>query len=279
MSKEIDITQRDTFVAMVERLAANPDVDPDKMQKLVDMQMQIMDRNAKTSFYDAMNLVQAGIPSVLPDSRNPQTHSDYASLRAISAAIKPIYTAEGFSASFSEGKSDKEDHIRVDGLLRHRDGHSESDYKADLPLDKTGMKGSVNKTDIHAAGSTFTYGRRYLTCMMFDVAVGFDLDGNQPDGSPIRDHFEIIAQIKQHIADDEPEKALKEWRSLGPDIMDDLWVAPTKGGVFTVVECTSLREASKANPDPKSGKDWQDKLDADDEKLRKELDAQAKAEE
>lgn len=283
-SKEVVKATTDPFVDMIERLATNEAVDPDKMQKLVDLQIQIMDRNARDEFYAAMSRVQADIPSVLPDSRNEQTHSDYASLQAISRAIKPIYTAEGFSASFWEGKDAPEGAIRIEGTLRHRDGHSEP-YGANLALDDVGIKGNVNKTKVHATGSTFTYGRRYLTCMMFDVSVGFDGDGNQPSdiGNPmdymteVRDHFDEISSIKSLLLDDKAEKAVKEWRALGPDIMSSLWKAPTKGGVFTVAERKALTEASKKHPSQEASKAWQEKLDA--EALRKELDTQAQAEE
>ena len=66
--------------------------------------------------------------------------------------------------------------MRIVGILRHRAGHKESHY-VDLPLDLAGIKGSVNKTETHATGSTFSYGRRYLTLLLFDVATGDDDDG------------------------------------------------------------------------------------------------------
>jgi len=180
--KEVIEQRADQFTDMVERLATNEAVDPDKLQKLVDLQMQIMDRNAKTAFYASMNQVQAELPTVSRDAENEHTHSRYARLETIARAIKPVYAKHGFSASFNEGTAVKENHIRVEGILRHREGHSESNYWAEVPIDKTGISGTVNKTDVHATGSTFTYGRRYLTCMMFDVATGDDTDGNVPDG-------------------------------------------------------------------------------------------------
>lgn len=167
------------FMQMLERVANNPDVDADKMQRILDMQGQVLDREARNEFYDAMNRVQADLPSVARDARNEQTHSNYATLDAISRAIKPIYTAHGFSTSFRQAECVREDYIRIAGVLRHRQGYSEDSY-VELPLDKTGMAGKVNKTDVHATASTFQYGRRYLTCMMFDIATGDDLDGNQP---------------------------------------------------------------------------------------------------
>lgn len=39
------------------------------------------------------------------------------------------------------------------------------------------MKGTANKTGTHAYGSTTSYGRRYLFCAVFDIAIGDDDDG------------------------------------------------------------------------------------------------------
>lgn len=195
--KQVATVTSDPFIQMVERLSQVPDLNPDTVQKFLDMQMQVRDRNAKEAFYEAMNRVQKNLPAVLPNSRNEQTSSAYADLKAVSNAIKPVYAAEGFSASFWEGKPVRDGYIRVEGLLRHRDGHSEP-YSLELPPDKAGIKGQVNKTDVHAAGSTFTYGRRYLTCMMFDVVVGPDTDGNAPK-EPISE--EQVADLEALITE------------------------------------------------------------------------------
>lgn len=183
-TKELDVVRSDPFVEMVEKLATNQDVDADKLEKLVSIQMTILDRNAETEFNAAFARVQAQLKTIPFDSFNQQTNSGYAKLKAISSAITPIYTAEGFSTSFSQDKSDIEGHIRVKGVLRHSGGHSESGYYVDVPLDDKGIKGSVNKTPTHATGSTFSYGRRYCKCMMFDVATGDDDDGNQGQSTP-----------------------------------------------------------------------------------------------
>lgn len=198
----------DPFMAMVERLASIPNLSAETVDRFLAMQERVMDREAKTAFYDAMNRVQARIPSVMPNKRNDQTSSDYANLKAISAAIKPVYTQEGFSASFWQGKAEQEGYIRVEGVLRHRDGHSEP-YSLELPPDKVGIAGKVNKTDVHATGSTFTYGRRYLTCMMFDVAVGPDTDGNKPADTVTEEQVEVLARLLEKVTDEDHDLFFK----------------------------------------------------------------------
>ncbi len=194
---------QDPFVQMVERLATNKDVDPDKLQKLVDIQMQIMDRNAEAEFNAAMSRVQGQLPEVERKSENLQTKSKYAKHEAIAKAIKPIYTAEGFSAVFSQGQADTDSYLRVNGTLRHSGGHSEPHY-VDLPLDKAGIKGNVNKTDLHATSSTFMYGRRILTCIMFDVSTFYETDGNLPQDTITTDQAtalnDLITETKANKA-------------------------------------------------------------------------------
>ncbi len=175
---DIALAPVDPFVQMVEKLATNTDIDADKLEKLVDVQLKVMAENARSQFNAALSQVQANLPAVARDAANDQTRSKYARHETIAAAIKPVYTQHGFSTSFSQADG-PEGFIRIAGTLRHIGGHDEQ-YFIDLPLDDKGIKGSVNKTALHATGSTFTYGRRYLTCMMFDVAVGDDNDGNAP---------------------------------------------------------------------------------------------------
>ncbi len=175
-SKEIAV-QADPFVEMVERLATNEQIDPDKLEKLVQVQMTILDRNAEAEFNNAMAAVQEELPVVLNDAYNPQTSSTYAKLETINRAIKPIVARHGFSTTFTQGKADTEGDMRVCGTLRHRGGHSVNGYWVELPVDDKGIAGKKNKTGLHGAGSTFTYGRRYLLCMMFDISTGDDTDG------------------------------------------------------------------------------------------------------
>jgi hypothetical protein len=45
----------------------------------------------------------------------------------------------------------------------------------------TGPKGNQNKTATHGFGSTMSYGRRYLICLIFNITLtNEDQDGNQP---------------------------------------------------------------------------------------------------
>ena len=186
--KEIAIPMsNDPAIAMIqviERIALNPEVDVDKMEKVMAMQERMMDRSAEAEFNKAMTQVQANMPVIPKDAYNEHTKSYYSKHETIVKAIKPIYTKEGFAISFSESEvpqlENKPRQIKIVGVLRHRSGHSET-YFTILPIDDAGIAGTKNKTGVQGTGSTITYGRRYLTCMIFDVATGDDTDGNAPE--------------------------------------------------------------------------------------------------
>ena len=63
--------------------------------------------------------------------------------------------------------------------INHSGGYSKIRHY-DAPCDTAGAQGKVNKTSIQGDGSTFTYARRYLTLLTFNVATSEDTDGNSP---------------------------------------------------------------------------------------------------
>ena len=181
MNKEIAIVEDGkNVIALIGKLAENPDVDVEKMAKLVEMQEHIYDKQAEIAYSNAMRELQQEIPTIQALSKNPQTHSKYAKLEHINKIITPLYTKHGFSLSFGMAECPIENWFRTTCTIRHKLGHSVKEF-IDLPLDDTGIKGSTNKTPVHATGSSNSYARRYLTVMVFNLTIsGEDVDGNLP---------------------------------------------------------------------------------------------------
>lgn len=172
------------MLTMIQRAATDPAFDADKMQKMMEMYERHTDRTAAAAFNAAMVRAQAEIGPVFRDKFNAQTSSSYAALESIDRKISPVYTAHGFSLSFGTGDSALVGHIRTLCDCMHEAGHTKQ-YHVDLPIDSAGIKGSVNKTGVHAAGSTFSYARRYLTMMIFNVVLtNEDDDGNGSGPEP-----------------------------------------------------------------------------------------------
>ncbi len=165
------------ILEVIGKAAMNPQVDIEKMERLFAIQQQITARQSETEYNQAMAAAQAEMSGVVRNKVNSHTRSMFADLDAIHAVIKPIYTAHGFSLSFSTSPSEFQGHIKVKCVTRHRGGHN-VESEADYPLDIAGSGGKTNKTAIQAMGSTQTYARRYMETMVFNIALRNDNDGN-----------------------------------------------------------------------------------------------------
>lgn len=152
------------------------------LERLWAIQQQYAQAEAKRSYSVAMSACQSEIRSVAPDATNPQTHSRYASYKALDDAIRPVYSKHGFSVSFNTEKSSLENCVLVVCEITHREGHSER-KSLDMPIVTTGIKGGEMMTRTHATGSAMTYGMRYLLKMAFNVAVGEDDDDGNAGGT------------------------------------------------------------------------------------------------
>jgi hypothetical protein len=184
MSNEIATTepQQGGMLAVIARAAADPNTDLAKMSALLDMQERIMAKNAEIAFNNAL----ARLAKALSDVRivrkgsvkykNKKTEIleeafKFAPYEEIDRAIRPIYTAEGFSLSFNAEQREGGGAV-ITATLSHIEGHSRSS-SIPLPLDNDG-----GKTNIQGMGSTISYGKRYTTGMLLNiVTVGEDDDG------------------------------------------------------------------------------------------------------
>lgn len=166
----------DPMVSMIERVAMDQNVPIERLERMLEMKESMEAKAAEREFNDAFARCQREIPTVLKNKRNQQTNSNYADLAAVEAAVMPTVNAHGFSMRFFPTASPLEGHYGVDCVVSHAGGHSET-HHADVPSDGTGLKGNQNKTATHAFGSTMSYGRRYLLCMIWNIATA-DNDGN-----------------------------------------------------------------------------------------------------
>lgn len=170
-----------SLVSVIERAAADPTIDLDRMERLLNMAQQARAEEAKREFFAAMARVQGEIEPVVRNRKNTHTKSLYADLAAIHAAAMPIITKHGFSLSFGQEPCETPNHIRQRCEVMHAAGHSVT-YHGEYEKDRVGTNGNANKTGIQAQGSTSTYARRYQTCEIFNIATRDDNDGNAPRG-------------------------------------------------------------------------------------------------
>jgi len=161
------------IVSMIERAAMNPAVDIDKMERLLQMQERVFERQAQVEFNAAFARMQPELPAV--ERLGKSNTGDYGRWEDIQAAIQPVIARHGFGLSFKTNVTS--DTITVTAILRHAGGHDDSTELA-LPADKSGSKNAVQ-----AVGSSVSYGKRYTACALLNIQVGGE--DNDGAGEPV----------------------------------------------------------------------------------------------
>lgn len=180
---------------MIERVASNPDADVSKLEKIMDLQERMLNREAETSFNIDMAKLRKELPPIVKNKRNTQTNSNYADLAEIKKIVDPLLNKYGFYDRY-------EDEFLDNGMIRttceivHHQGHSKRNT-VQFELDDKGIKGSVNKTSIHASASSMSYGQRISLCRALGVRIAEDNDGNGSSNEPIA--IEVAADIDSRI--------------------------------------------------------------------------------
>lgn len=152
-----------SIMAVIERVALNPNADIAKMEKLLDMQERVLSRNSRMAFNAALAQMQSELPSIAENGAikvGAEVRSRYAMFEDINDAVKPVLQKHGFAISF---RIKQESHIEVTAILSHRDGHSEETTMR-LSADTSGSKNAVQ-----AIGSAVSYGKRYTMMAMLNI--------------------------------------------------------------------------------------------------------------
>lgn len=177
---EVAVIQPSSVLSVIERAATDPNIDIEKMERLLAMHERLLAADASKSYSIAMASAQSQMKRISADAVNAHTKSKYASYAKLDSALRPIYSDHGFALSFNTEESGKDDVLRVTCRVSHTNGHSER-FQIDMPADGKSAKGGDLMTKTHATGAAATYGMRYLLKMIFNVAVGEDdTDGNMP---------------------------------------------------------------------------------------------------
>jgi hypothetical protein len=169
------VPTNNAMMSFIDRAVRDPTFSVDKMERLLMLQQDLMKDNARHEFNLAMSAVQAQLQTVVRDRDNPHTRSRYATLQALDASARPVYTEHGFSVRFGTAAAPWEGWVRVTCELSHVGGYSEQHY-LDGPLDAAGSQGKSNKTGIQAIGSTVSYLRRYLLMLVLNLVTADDAD-------------------------------------------------------------------------------------------------------
>lgn len=192
----MDADRPDPFIQMIERVVLDPQASVDKLERMLQLRNEEVENQrrrdredaefaAKRAYFAAMSKCQAELPVVTKNRSNTHTKSTYADLAAIEEQAMPIIHQHGFAVSFQPDGYNEQGELRILWEISHAEGHVRNGV-GEIPVDGAGSQGKVNKTGTQAFGSTATYGRRYLLCMLFNISTGDDRDGNRvKDDGPI----------------------------------------------------------------------------------------------
>jgi len=236
----------DQYIEMA--LANNAGIET--LERLFDLKAKHDTAEAKKEFIKAMQHFQ----SIKPDLPRTQqvsfgqgkTAYNFCPLYVIESRLRDPLTECGLSYRFEN--LSREGAFGVRCVITHLAGHSEG-TEMYAPAD-----GSGNKNAIQGIGSTSTYLMRYTLIAAFALTTADeDNDGATQSDMPynrllqhneaLRDNLSAVAAIKEALTEKDYYQAVIILDNMSEEIRTALWVAPTKGGVFTTEE----RAAMKSN--------------------------------
>ena len=163
--------QQSPLVNVLNVLVQRPELDIDKIERMIVMQRDVEANEARKAFAADFAAMQPALPII--ERRGKSHHGAYGLWEDIVDEVMPVLGRHGFSLSFKVKPMDG--CVEVTAILRHRLGH-EDHNSYPFPLDTSG-----NKTPVQVIGSTTSYGKRYTGCAILNIVTrGEDSDGNTP---------------------------------------------------------------------------------------------------
>jgi hypothetical protein len=225
----------------------------ESLERLMALKERYDAQEAKRAYYEAMQQFQRVKPDLVRSSDvsfgQGKTAYKFCPLSDIEKALREPLDKCGLSYRFeNHNKEIPTDngiamHTGIRCIVSHVMGHSESTVLY-APAD-----GSGNKNAIQGIGSTSTYLMRYTLIAAFALTTADeDNDGQTNSDLPLarvmqqndflRDanFLAAVADIKQCLNSDDLETAAGYWNAMTEDQKSAIWLAPTKGGIFTSEE-------------------------------------------
>ncbi len=201
-----------TPMGIMQRMARDPKLTVEKLERLIALNERMMDRTAASEFIAAYDAMVLDVPVIskkgVIKNKSGAVQSRYAKFEDIQRVIKPILKRFGFSLSYRTEWPDKLV-AEVVGVLTHSGGHMrESRFRS--PADDSGGKNAIQ-----GLGSANAYGRRYVTIDLLNIVCeGVDDDGRTaPPLKPREDERSLVEQRQEtrqtappapHVASGEP---------------------------------------------------------------------------
>jgi hypothetical protein len=209
-------TTEQNMIAVLAKIASDPSTDVDKIERLLDVQIKMLDRQAKMDFDQALARVQSQMPRIKQNgsikTRDGKVTSRYMKYEDIDLVIRPMLQEEGLS--LVHDREEMHGKMIVKTTLKHRGGHQET-VSIPLPYDTV----NALKSAVQAAVSTFSYGKRVNVCSIFNLVA----EGEDDDGADT--HIKIDEVQAAHIKDtlhDTNSDVARFLEYMGVDCVDNI---------------------------------------------------------
>lgn len=164
MSTEIAVVP--DFLSLIEKVVSNPEISVEKMQALLDMQLQMEDRRAAAEFDTAMIKAQKEVEALPWDKRGDNNR--YVSYPKIEKMLRPVREKHGFVQSYDTEVSPAPGQMIFCCDVSHEAGHTKR-YRLPMSIDGQGPKGGGVMTGAQAVGNGTSYAMRYLDKMIWNI--------------------------------------------------------------------------------------------------------------
>ena len=197
---------------------------PDSMQKMLDLQKQFEEMEAKRAFdADKINLMRTMPTVIIKDNKKSEENKRFesATLAHILETVEPHLLTNGFSKSWKTVCDGNK--VTVSCVITHHLGHSES-TEISAPPDNSG-----GKNPVQAIGSTVEYLKRYtLNCLLGITTKGEPDADTSPDRKDddrvdVNKNLRSLSRLKSYgISKEKAEeftgKPVEKWTSA--DLLD-----------------------------------------------------------
>lgn len=186
MNKEITTGEKPTEMAVTQispivQLAMDKDLDPQKLEKLLEVQIQYEKREAEKAYHTAIAEFKKVAPvidknvEVSYSTSKGLTRYNHSSLGYITATVVPLLSQYGLSLTWTTNQTEN-GVIGVTAVLTHAMGHSQQTTLT-APADQSGGKNAIQ-----AMKSTVTYLERITGMALLGLAESdSDTDGVPDD--------------------------------------------------------------------------------------------------
>ncbi len=256
-----------SMVTVIEQFLRIPGGKVEVLDRILDMQIKVMERQAKLDFANAMTAFNA-LKEVIPHNRKGTTAGNapfsYADYPQTVKFVTPWCNEVGLSFSHREDApmyNDKHEltSVMMHCKIMHSGGHFE-EFPYPAMVDER-LRGKLSPSQLLQLAKT--YAKRQSLAMGLGFATGEDEDdddaqkqaANGDDSTPaterliehnklVKEHFWSISAIKQGIQEylgdtskTAPlDMAVEAASELSDDVKRGLWIADSKGGIFTTIE-------------------------------------------